>query len=61
MINTKRKLTLDQPAAYHIRVPGILGNRWSDWDWEIETQVDGLAFAFADGPLGSLPLAMIFH
>ncbi|MCA9951719.1 MAG: hypothetical protein KDE48_18840 [Anaerolineales bacterium] len=32
MINkTKQKLTLDRPAAYQIKVPGLLDERWSDW------------------------------
>ena len=38
MIN--QKLTLDQPATYQIKVPGILEVRWSDWDWEIEIQIE---------------------
>lgn len=31
MKNTKRKLTLDQPASYQIKVPGHLDDSWSDW------------------------------
>lgn len=27
----RRKLTLDRPATYQIRVPGQLGESWSDW------------------------------
>jgi hypothetical protein len=27
----KQKLTLDQPATYQIKVPGELGESWSDW------------------------------
>jgi hypothetical protein len=26
-----KKLTLDRPAIYRIRVPGELGEGWSDW------------------------------
>jgi hypothetical protein len=26
-----QKLTLDRPVAYQIRVPGHLGESWSDW------------------------------
>ena len=29
------KLTLDRPAAYQIKVPGIVDFRWSDWDDEM--------------------------
>ena len=25
------KLTLDQPATYQIKVPGVLEKNWSDW------------------------------
>ena len=31
MKKTKQKLTLDQPATYQIKVPGELGESWSDW------------------------------
>ena len=27
----KQKLTLDQPATYHIKVPGHFDESWSDW------------------------------
>ena len=27
----KRKLTLDQPATYQIKLPGHLDESWSDW------------------------------
>jgi len=27
----KHKLTLDRPATYQIKVPGELGESWSDW------------------------------
>ena len=27
----KRKLTLDRPATYQIKVPGHLDESWSDW------------------------------
>ena len=27
----KEKLALDRPATYEIKVPGILGESWSDW------------------------------
>jgi hypothetical protein len=28
----KKKLTLDQPATYEIKVPGILDVKWLDWN-----------------------------
>ena len=31
MKNVKQELTLDQPATYHIKVPGELDESWSDW------------------------------
>ena len=40
MTKNKRKLTLDQPATYQIKLPGILEYRWSDWDQEIKIQVE---------------------
>ena len=32
MNGSKHKLTLDQPAAYQIKVPGHIDESWSDWD-----------------------------
>ena len=31
MKKSKRKLTLDRPATYQIKVPGHIGESWSDW------------------------------
>jgi len=31
MKKNKRKLTLDRPATYQIKVPVELDQRWSDW------------------------------
>ena len=31
MKKVKQKLTLDRPATYQIKVPGELGESWSDW------------------------------
>jgi len=31
MKQDKQKLTLDRPATYQIKVPGHIGERWSDW------------------------------
>ena len=32
MKEVKRKLTLDQPATYQIKVPGHLDTSWTEWD-----------------------------
>jgi len=32
--------TLDRPATYQIRVPGELGENWSDWIDEMTVTVD---------------------
>jgi hypothetical protein len=41
MINkAKRKLTLDRPATYQIKVPGHLDESWSDWDGKITITID---------------------
>ncbi|MEJ2736721.1 MAG: hypothetical protein P8189_24670 [Anaerolineae bacterium] len=31
MENVRRKLSLDRPATYQIKVPGELDESWSDW------------------------------
>ena len=31
MEKRKQKPSLDRPATYQIKVPGELGERWSDW------------------------------
>ena len=31
MIDKNNRLTLDRPAAYQIKVPGVLDKRWADW------------------------------
>ena len=43
----KHKLTLDQPATYQIKVPGLLDERWSDWDGDmmITVESDGAGLA----------------
>ena len=40
MENVKQKLTLDQPTAYQIKVPGELDESWSDWDGEMTVTVE---------------------
>ena len=31
MKRVRQKLTLDRPATYQIKVPGHIGESWSDW------------------------------
>jgi hypothetical protein len=40
MENVKQKLTLDQPTAYQIKVPGELDESWSDWDGGMTVTVE---------------------
>jgi hypothetical protein len=40
MKTENRKLTLDQPAAYEIKVPGNLDDSWSDWADGLTITVD---------------------
>ena len=46
MNKSKRKLTLDRPATYQIKVPGQLDESWSDWAGGmtviVESDDDGL-------------------
>jgi hypothetical protein len=36
---TRHGLSLNQPAAYRITVPGELDQHWSGWDGEMEIEV----------------------
>jgi len=40
MENEVKKLTMDQPATYQIKVPGILSERWSDWGGRMDLSID---------------------
>lgn len=35
-----RRITLDQPATYEIKVPGILNQDWLDWNERLKIDVD---------------------
>jgi hypothetical protein len=45
MKNVTKKLSLDRPTLYQIKVPGELDERWSDWaggmTLRVETEGDG--------------------
>ena len=36
----QRKLTLDRPTTYQIKVPGELDESWSDWDGGMTVKVE---------------------
>lgn len=40
MRKPKPKLTLYRPATYQIKVPGVLDERWSDWDREMNIHIE---------------------
>ena len=40
MMNVKRKLTLDRPSTYQIKVPGHLDESWSDWAGKMTITVE---------------------
>jgi hypothetical protein len=40
MKEVKHKLTLDRPVAYQVKVPGHLGESWSDWAGETTITVE---------------------
>jgi hypothetical protein len=46
MKEVKRKLTLDRPATYEIKVPGHLDESWTEWDARMTVTVENEG----DGP-----------
>ncbi len=60
MENNKPKLTLDRPAIYQIKVPGVLDERWSDWNGEmtitVESDDDGLPITTLTGTVDQAAL-----
>ena len=56
----KQKLTLDRPATYQIKVPGHIGEGWSDWAGEmtitVESEGDGPSFSTLTGTLDQAAL-----
>ena len=40
MKDVKRKLTLDRPTTYQIKVPGHLDESWIEWDKEVIVTVE---------------------
>ena len=60
MKEVKQKLTLDRPATYQIKVPGHLGESWSDWAGgmtiAVESEGDGLPVTTLTGTLDQAAL-----
>jgi len=56
----KRKLTLDRPATYQIKVPGELSDSWSDWAGgmtiTVESEGDGPPVTTLTGTLDQAAL-----
>ena len=56
----KQKLTLDQPATYQIKVPGHIGENWSDWAGEmtitVDSESDGTSITTLTGTLDQAAL-----
>ncbi|GAH17548.1 unnamed protein product [marine sediment metagenome] len=60
MNKSKRKVSLDRPATFQIKVPGHLDESWSDWDGKmtitIDSDVDGLPVTTLTGSLDQAAL-----
>ena len=56
----KQRLTLYRPATYQIKVPGHIGESWSDWAGgmtiKVETEVDGTSITTLTGTLDQAAL-----
>ena len=56
----KQKLTLHQPATYQIKVPGQIGESWSDWiggmSIAVESEGDGPPVSVLTGTLDQAAL-----
>ena len=48
---SKKTLTLDQAETYEIKVPGILDEKWLDWDGRMAIQT---AYGRDDNPITTL-------
>ena len=52
---SKKKLTLDQPVTYEIKVPGILDENWLDWNEGVAIQTEN---GRDDHPITSLTITV---
>jgi hypothetical protein len=61
----RRKLTLDQPATYEIKVPGLLDESWSDWVGNmtitVESEGEGLPVTTLTGTLDQAALQSLLR
>ena len=62
---SKQKLTLYEPATYQIRVPGELGENWSDWAGgmtiTVESEGDGPPVTTLAGTLDQAALHSVLR
>lgn len=60
MKTPKQRLTLDRPVAYQIKVPGYIGESWSDWlegmTITVESEGDGPPTTTLTGTLDQVAL-----
>ncbi len=60
MGNAGRKLSLDRPVKYQIKVPGRIGESWSDWVGDmtirVESEGDGSLYTTLTGRLDQAAL-----
>jgi len=60
MKKVRQKLTLDQPSTYQIKVPGYIGESWSDWAGgmtiAVESESDGPPVTTLTGDLDQAAL-----
>ncbi len=53
MKQARRKITLDRPVSYKIKVPGHLDEGWTYWDGKLKVerayQIDGLPITILTG------------
>ncbi len=60
MKDDKQKLTLCWPTTYQIKVPGVLDERWSDWNGgmtvTVESDSDGLPITTLTGTVDQAAL-----
>jgi hypothetical protein len=65
MKDGKRKLTLDRPATYQIKVPGELNERWTDWNGEMTVTIaydrDGLPITTLTGTFDQATLQSLLR
>jgi hypothetical protein len=61
----KQELTLDRPATYHIKVPGHLGESWSEWAGSmtitVESEGDGSPFTILTGTFDQAALQSLLR